>query len=150
MLCVLFFCVLLWEKEHFWDSLWRFFSHRSHRFNGPFCALFRFHRRPPAYRIHRAFQLKVAVRFCEIGWLNVSVKPCVFCSSVIFCERKIVGYSQLGFFSLTLRRFFSHRAHRVHWVFWRTFRAHRRPPAYRVHRGLSTNISCNALWYRLT
>ena len=32
-----------------------------------FCALFRTHRTPPAYRIHRAFQLKVAVRFCEIG-----------------------------------------------------------------------------------
>ena len=63
-----------------------------------FCALFRTHRRPPAYRIHRAFQLKVAVRFCEIGWLNVSVEPCVFCSSVIFCERKIVGYSQWGVF----------------------------------------------------
>ena len=63
-----------------------------------FCALFRTHRTPPAYRIHRAFQLKVAVRFCEIGWLNVSVKPCVFCSSVIFCERKIVGYSQWGVF----------------------------------------------------
>jgi len=33
----------------------------------PFSALFRTHRRPPAYRIHRTFQLKVAVRFCEIG-----------------------------------------------------------------------------------
>jgi len=30
--------------------------------------------------------------------------------------------------------FFSHRAHRVHGVFWRTFRAHRRPSAYREHR----------------
>ena len=29
--------------------------------------LFRTHRTPPAYRYHRAFQLKVAVRFCEIG-----------------------------------------------------------------------------------
>ena len=25
------------------------------------------HRTPPAYRVHRAFKLKVAVRFCEIG-----------------------------------------------------------------------------------
>ena len=30
----------------------------------------------------------MAVRFCEIGWLNVSVEYCVFCSSVFFCERK--------------------------------------------------------------
>jgi len=51
--------------------------------------------------------------------------------------------------TLFLGIFFSHRAHRVHWAFLRTFRAHRTPSAYRVHRGLSTNISCNALWYRL-
>ena len=43
MLCVLFFCVFLWEKEHtldmrlgLWDSLRSFFSHRTHRFNRPF------------------------------------------------------------------------------------------------------------------
>ena len=29
----------------------------------------------------------MAVRFCEIGWLNVSVETCVFCSSV-FSVRK--------------------------------------------------------------
>ena len=58
------------------------FSHRTHRFNRTFCAQFWPHRRPPAYRIHRTFQLKMAVRFCEIGWLNVSVECCVFCSSV--------------------------------------------------------------------
>ncbi len=33
----------------------------------PFCAQFRTHRRLSAYRYHRAFQLKVAVRFCDIG-----------------------------------------------------------------------------------
>ena len=36
MLCVLFFCVFLWEKEQLRDSLGRFFSHRTHRFNRPF------------------------------------------------------------------------------------------------------------------
>mgnify|MGYP007123903605 CR=1 FL=1 len=56
------------------------------------CAQFRTHRRPSAYRYHRTLLLKMAVRFCEIGWLNVSVKLCVFCSSVLFCEKKnIVG-----------------------------------------------------------
>ena len=33
MLCVLFICVSLWEKEQLRDSLGRFFSHRTHRFN---------------------------------------------------------------------------------------------------------------------
>ena len=54
----------------------------------PICALFRAHRTPPAYRVHRALLPKVAVTFCEIGRLNVSVKLCVFCSSVFFCEKK--------------------------------------------------------------
>ena len=31
------------------------------------CAQFRAHRTPSAYRYHRAFQLKMAVRFCGIG-----------------------------------------------------------------------------------
>ena len=53
----------------------------------PLCAQFRTHRTPLAYRYHRTLQLKVAVRFCEIGWLNVSVECCVFCSSVFFCEK---------------------------------------------------------------
>jgi len=35
------------------------------------------------------------------------VKVCVFCSSVIFCERKIVGYSQWGVLSLTERTEFT-------------------------------------------
>ena len=90
MLCVLFFCVFLWEKEQLRNSLGSFFSHRTHSFNRTFQPTFRTHRRPPAYRIHRTLLLKVAVRFCEIGWLNVSVECCVFCSSVFFCERKKV------------------------------------------------------------
>ena len=37
--------------------------------------------------VTEAFQLRLAVTFCEIGWLNVSVECCVFCSSVFFCEK---------------------------------------------------------------
>ena len=66
-----------------------------------FCALFRTHRRPPAYRIHRTLLPKMGVRFCEIGWLNVSVECCVFCSSVFFCERKNNCETRWGVFSLT-------------------------------------------------
>ena len=36
-------------------------------FTEHFCAQFRAHRTPPAYRVHRALLLKVAVRFCDIG-----------------------------------------------------------------------------------
>jgi len=32
--------------------------------------------------------LLLAVTLCDIGWLNVSVECCVFCSSVFFCEKK--------------------------------------------------------------
>ena len=104
-----------------------------------------------------AFQLRLAVTFCDIGWLNVSV---AFVCSVHLCSSvrnrmhpldKIRLMQVAGeFFLSTWGGFFSHRAHRVHWVFWRTFRAHRTPSAYREHRGLSTKISCNVLWYRLT
>ena len=66
----------------------------------PFCAQFRSHRTPPAYRYHRTFQLKVAVTLCEIGWLNVSVECCVFCSSVFLCEKKNNCETHWGGFSL--------------------------------------------------
>ena len=36
-------------------------------FTEHFGAQFRTHRRPSAYRVHRALLPKVAVRFCEIG-----------------------------------------------------------------------------------
>ena len=35
-LCVLYFCVNLWEIEHFWDSQGIIFSHRTHRLNRTF------------------------------------------------------------------------------------------------------------------
>ena len=84
-------------------------------------------------------------------------EPCIFCSSVFSVRKRtflrIAGdfflLQRISFF-LTKDIFFSHRAHRVHWAFWRTFRAHRTPSAYRVHRGLSTNIGCKVLWNRLT
>ena len=37
-------------------------------------------------------EASVAVRFCDIGWLNVSVGLCVFCSSV-FSVRKNMSFS---------------------------------------------------------
>ena len=88
MLCVLLFCVILWEKEQLRDLLGSFSLTELTDLTEPFCALFRTHRTPSAYRYHRTLLLKVAVGFCEIGWLNVSVHLCEICSSVFFCEKK--------------------------------------------------------------
>ena len=117
MLCVLFFCVNLWERErthsmrwHTSNSLGSFFSHRAHRVHGGFWRTFRAHRGPSAYRVHRALLLKVAVTFCVIGWLNVSVGPCVFCSSV-FSVRKRTLEKCRGKFLLSQRIFFSLTEH---------------------------------------
>ena len=56
-LCILFICVFLWEVEH-WRVTWGDFSLTEHtEFTEPFCAQFRAHRTPSAYRVHRAFQL---------------------------------------------------------------------------------------------
>jgi len=140
--CSVLLCYL-WEKVQLRDSLGRFFSHRAHRVHWAFWRTFRSHRRPPAYRVHRALLLKVAVRFCEIGWLNVSVHLCVFCSSVYSVRNRThplyeITHKQLaGEFFLSRRVFFS-LTERTEFTehFCAQFRAHRTPPAYRVHRAL--------------
>ena len=73
--------------SHVLARWWVFSLTERTEFTEHFFALFRAHRRPPAYRVHRALLLKVAVRVCEIGWLNVSVGLCEICSSVFFCEK---------------------------------------------------------------
>ena len=128
---------ILSRKRTFYLSRWWGFSLTERtEFTELFGALFRVHRTPPAYRVHRALLLKVAVRFCVIGWLNVSVNLCEICSSVFFCEKKNTpslwndtqttrwgGLSLTEFTELTE-------------PFCALFRAHRTPPAYRVHRAL--------------
>ena len=88
------------------------FSHRAHRVHWAFLRTFRAHRTPPAYRVHRALLPKVAVRFCDIGWLNVSVGLCVFCSSV-FSVRKRTSLRLAGEYFLSqnsqiLQNLFAH------------------------------------------
>ena len=63
----------------------------------------------------------IAERFCAIGWLNVSVRLCDFCSSVWFCEKKNT-WGSLGILSLT-------DFHRWTEPFLRTGRAHKRRQA---------------------
>ena len=77
MLCVLFFCVFLWEIEHTHSMRWHtnnslgsFFSHRTHRFNRTFQPTFRTHRAPPAYIFHRTLHPPLAVTFCDICMLE--------------------------------------------------------------------------------
>ena len=74
-----------------------------------------------------AFQLRLAVTFCDIGWLNVSVECCVFCSSVFFCEKENAPSMwertleiRWGVPSLTKDIFFSHRTHRFNRTLLRT------------------------------
>ena len=59
------------HKQHvgeFYLSRWGILSlTEGTEFTEHFCAQFRAHRTPPAYRVHGALLLKVAVRFCEIG-----------------------------------------------------------------------------------
>ena len=91
----------------------RFFSHRAHRVNRAFLRTFRAHRTPPAYRVHRAFQLLSLLKrditkptsFLQgyLGDHSLSLRgrgrgrghylsePCVFCSSV-FSVRKNMSF----------------------------------------------------------
>ena len=69
----------------------------------------------------------MAVKFCDIGWLNVSVGLCVFCSSVFFCEKENAPFMwewtleiRWGVPSLTKDISFSHRTHRTSRTFLRT------------------------------
>ena len=56
--------------------------------------------------VRQGGEASVAVRFCEIGWLNVSVECCVFCSSV-YSVRKRTLENCRGEFFLSQRTFFS-------------------------------------------
>ena len=136
------------QKQHageFFLSRRVFFSLTERtEFTEHFCAQFRAHRRPPAYRVHRALLLKVAVKFCDIGWLNVSVGLCVFCSSVFFCEKKNaptwwddIHANLWGGLSLTELTDLTE-------PYSALFRSHRTPPAYRFHRTLhlSLDVTC--------
>ena len=81
-LCVLFFCILC-EKKNNCETHWGGISLTDLTdLTDPFCAQFRFHRTPPAYRFHRTFQLTSAITFCDICRLLADV--CVFS---LFAER---------------------------------------------------------------
>ena len=83
------FSILSHKRTFYLSRWWGFSLTERTEFTELFGAQFRAHRTPPAYRVHRALLLKVAVRFCVIGWLNVSVECCVFCSSVSSVRKRM-------------------------------------------------------------
>ena len=128
--------------EFFLSRWWLFSLTERTEFTEHFCAQFRAHRTPPAYRVHRALLPKMAVRFCEIGWLNVSVGLCVFCSSVIFCEKKNNCETRWGGFSFMLVTFFSHRAHGGHGGFKRTVSSPQKASGIQSSQSVSAKEGC--------
>ena len=85
----------------------------------------------------------LAVRFCEIGWLNVSVETCVFCSSVFSVRKRTHPLDEIRPMRLAGESFLSQRTFLslteltdLTEPFCAQFRAHRRPSAYRIHRTL--------------
>ena len=69
MLCVLFICVHLWEKEHF-ETRWGVFSLTERtEFTEHFCAQFRAHRTPSAYRVHRGLSINIS---CNVLWYRLT------------------------------------------------------------------------------
>ena len=69
---------------------------------------------------------------------------CVFCSSVFFCEKKKTLESRGEVFLLCWICFSLTEHTEVTEVLSSRFRAHRRPPAYRIHRALQlkTGVEC--------
>ena len=126
----------LWEKN-IGDSQWGVLSLTERT---EFTEVFSAHFEPTEGLRHteftEAFQLRLAVTFCEIGWLNVSVKPCVFCSSVLSVRKRILENCR-GEFLLSQRVFlFLTELTDLTELFCVLFRTHRTPPAYRYHRAL--------------
>ena len=100
--CMFCSSVLFCEKKNNCETCWGFFSLTEHTdLTEPFGAHFELTEGLRHTEVTEAFQLRLAVTLCDIGWLNVSVKLCVFCSSVFFCEKKNNCETCWGVFSLT-------------------------------------------------
>ena len=92
----------------------------------------------------------LVVTFCEIGWFNVSVKPCV---SVHLCKsvrnrmqpRYEMRRMQVAgeFFFLTQGSFFSHRAHRFNRALLRTVSNPQKAFGIQISQNVKTIIDTN-------
>ena len=154
MLCVLFFCVNLWEKEGtldmrlgLWDLLWSFFSHRTHRSNRAFLRTVSISQNTFGIQNSQsvtanedtnkeakaAYIQPIGVSRWSLPFPSgegtgegplSSMSPCVLFFCVNLWERERT-HSVRWYTSNSLGTFISHRAHRVHGVFGYTFRAHK-------------------------
>ncbi len=88
-------------------------------------------------------ETSVAVRFCVIGWLNVSVDICVFCSSVFFCERKKGSLWEKKLSTHTPTMFFFSQKNTEEQNTQRPTETLSQP----ISQNLTPTFSCNALWY---
>ena len=140
-MCVLFFCVTLWEIERtlamrlgLWDSPGRFFSHRTHRFNR---TLLRTVSNPQKASGIQNSQNVIAKGGCKVLWL---LPPARALWNAVHSVHLCLSVRKKMFES-RWRRLFSHRTHRFNGAFWHTFRVHRTPPAYREHRALQLMLA---------
>ena len=142
--CVLCSSVLICEKKNILETRCVVFSLTElTEFTEFFGAQFRAHRRPPAYREHRAFLLKMAVRFCE------------FCRPQGLCEMLCVLFFctnlwEKEYFRDSLRSFFSHRTHRFNRSFWRTISNPQKAFGIQNSQSVSAKDGCKVLCYQLT
>ena len=110
----------LWEREHWRIVVGSSFSHKGHFFLSQSAqsslSIFAHSFEPTEGLRHtevtEAFQLRLAVTFCEIGWLNVSVEYRVFCSSVFSVRKRtslrLAGEYFLSQSSQILQNLFAH------------------------------------------
>ena len=164
-LCTFVSSVLLWfsVRERLLDTRsWDFFLSRWEgfsltertEFTEPFGAHFELTEGLWHTDFTEAFQLTLALTLCDIGWLNVSVECCVFCSSVFFCEKENapslwdnIRATCRGVLSLTKDFSFSHRAHGGHGGFKRTVSSPQNASGIQNSQSVTAKDGCKVLWY---
>ena len=99
--------------------------------------------------VRQGGEASVAVRFCEIGWLNVSVGLCVFCSSVYSVRNRTHPLYEITHKQHAGEFFLSQSAQSS-----RRFLAHISSPqnAFGIQSSQSVTAKdgCKVLWNRLT
>ena len=87
-------------------------------------------------------EASVAVTFCDIGWLNVSVKACVLFFCVFLWE---IEYWRVvwGVLSLTKDISFSHRTHRFNRTFLRTVSNPQKASGIQISQNVTAIVDIN-------
>ena len=92
--------------------------------------------------VRQGGEASVAVRFCVIGWLNVSVDLCVFCSSVFSVRKRTIARLAGEFFlsqsAQSSRRFLAHIS------------SPQKASGIQSSQSVTAKGGCKVLWNRLT